>query len=62
MASNDGYVVLVIAASAGRPGDRTTNNSLFGSVDGSLKDTPFDNWSGTVVTVEQRFNVFSSTG
>lgn len=62
MASNDGYVVLAIAASAGQPGDRTTNDSLFGSVDGSLKDTPFDNWSGTVVTVEQRFNVSSSTG
>jgi hypothetical protein len=62
MESNDGYVVLVIAVSVGRPADRTINDSLFGSVDGSLKDTPFDNWSGTAVTVEQRFNVSSSTG
>lgn len=62
MESNDGYVVLVITASVGRPGDRTINGSLFGSVDGSLKDTPFDNWSSTAVTVEQRFNVSSSTG
>ena len=62
MGSSDGYVVPVIAASVGQPGDRTINDSSCGSVDGSRKDTRFDNWSNTVGTAEQRFNAFLTIG
>ena len=62
MGSSDGYVVLVVVVSVGQLDDRIINDSLFGSVDGLQKDTPFDNWSTTVATAEQRCNVFFSTG